>query len=305
LPAALCVAAVLAPAGVAQASAPIVPPGPATSGDFAGLVTIPDGRRLYLECHGVGSPTVILEAGLRGRGDGWFYSAAGNGDGVFQRVASITRTCAYDRPGTLLGLDFLSRSDPVPMPRTTGDIATDLQSLVWSAGLPGPYVLVGASTGGLVARQFTSRYPTEVAGMVLVDAINEAVEPLLGQERFARYNLFYLQSRPPELDSYSSLESVDFYRSFAEMRLNRRPPLGLPEIVISSDFGFGDAKGTVTLGFARQVNRAWKRSQVYLASLRPGLRRVIATGSGHRIAVQRPGLVARMVGRVVAAARRR
>ena len=165
-------------------------------------------------------------------------------------------------------------------------------------------MLVGASTGGLIARRFTSAHPREVAGLVLVDAISEAVERLLGQERFARYNLFYLQARVAELDRYDALESIDFYRSFAEMRLKRRPPRRLPEIVISNDCGFGEADGTVTRRFARQLNRAWKRAQRYLASLEPGIRHITARGSGHRIAINRPGLVARMVMRVVAAARK-
>src|SRR5262245_2942694 len=40
-------------------------------GDFAGLVDIGSGRKLYLECRGSGSPTVILEAGTGDRGDIW------------------------------------------------------------------------------------------------------------------------------------------------------------------------------------------------------------------------------------------
>jgi pimeloyl-ACP methyl ester carboxylesterase len=302
--AALCATAALVPVAPARASVPAVPPGPATSGDFAGQVAIPAGRSLYLECHGAGWPAVVFEAGLRGRGDSWLYSSYGDDGGVFSRVASFTRACTYDRPGTALDGDLLSRSDPVPMPRSTGEAADDLQSLLWSAGVPGPYVLVGASTGGLIARQFAGRYASEVGGLVLVDAISEAMQPLLGPERFARYNLFYLQAPPPGLDSYGSLESIDFYRSFAEMRAGPQPPRRLPEVVLSNDYGFGEARGSVTQGFARIVNRAWKRSQRYLASLDPRARRVTATGSGHRIAINRPGLVARMVARVVAAVRR-
>jgi pimeloyl-ACP methyl ester carboxylesterase len=191
----------------------------------------------------------------------------------------------------------------VPVPRSTGEVVTDLQSLLWSAGIPGPYVLVGASTGGLIARQFAGRYPTEVGGLVLVDAISEAVQRFLGQEGFARYNLFYLQARVPALDSYASLEAIDFYRSFAEMRLGPQPPR-LPEILLSNDNGFADAHGGVPLSFAHRVNRAWKRSQRYLASLNPGARHLVARGSGHRIAINKPGLVARSVARVVATVRR-
>ena len=48
---------------VAQADTP-AGASPLASGDFTGLVDIGGGRRLWLECHGEGSPTVIFEAGL-------------------------------------------------------------------------------------------------------------------------------------------------------------------------------------------------------------------------------------------------
>ena len=41
------------------------PAADAAQGDFAGLVDIGGGRRLYLECRGTGSPAVVLEAGYR------------------------------------------------------------------------------------------------------------------------------------------------------------------------------------------------------------------------------------------------
>jgi pimeloyl-ACP methyl ester carboxylesterase len=42
---------------------------------------------------------------------------------------------------------------------------------VRAARLKPPYVLVAHSTGGLVARQYTSAHPRRVAGLVLVDAM--------------------------------------------------------------------------------------------------------------------------------------
>ncbi len=41
------------------------------SGDCAGLVDIGGGRKIYLECHGTGSPTVVLISGTRGAHDDW------------------------------------------------------------------------------------------------------------------------------------------------------------------------------------------------------------------------------------------
>jgi hypothetical protein len=109
--------------GVTQAIARPAPPaggsGPASHGDFAGRVDI-GGRSLYMECHGTGRPTVILEAGLRSRGDFWSVAQdpATDPATVLDGVAQFTRVCEYDRPGTTLGVAELSRSDPVPMPRT-------------------------------------------------------------------------------------------------------------------------------------------------------------------------------------------
>jgi pimeloyl-ACP methyl ester carboxylesterase len=272
------------------------------SGDFAGTVEIAGGRQLYLECHGSGSPTVIFEAGLRSRGDIWTGSTEGVGTGVLPRVTPFTRACIYDRPGTIASFPYVSRSDPVPMPRSTGEVVADLHALLSAAGIPGPYVMVGSSTGGLIVRQYAGLYPTEVSGLVLVDAISEAMEGLMTPGQFARYNAYYLQSPSEDARRYKDLESIDFYRSFAEIKPLRRMPRRLPVIVLSAEWGFAAPQG-VWRRFSALVNRTWKRSQLYLASLHPMTKRVIASGSGHQIHVNRPALVARFVLRMVARAR--
>jgi pimeloyl-ACP methyl ester carboxylesterase len=273
-----------------------------SGGDFAGRVEIPGGRHLYLECHGSGSPTVIFEAGLRSRGDIWTWSREGAGTGVQPRVAPFTRTCFYDRPGTLAHFPYISRSDPVPMPRSTGEVVADLHALLTAAGVPGPYVMVGASTGGLIVREYAALYPAEMSGLVLVDAISEAVEGLMRPAQFARYNAYYLQTPSEDAGQYKDLEAIDFYRSFAEMKPLRRTPRHLPVFVISANWGFGAPTG-VWRKFAALVNHTWKRSQLYLASLHPQTKRVVAFGSGHQVHVNRPSLVTRFVLRMVARAR--
>jgi pimeloyl-ACP methyl ester carboxylesterase len=49
-------------------------------------------------------------------------------------------------------------------------IAAELHTLLQRANIPEPYVLAGHSFGGLYVRVFAAQYPTEVAGLVLVDA---------------------------------------------------------------------------------------------------------------------------------------
>src|SRR6476661_10489708 len=105
--------------------------------DLGQLVDIGGGRKLYLECKGIGAPVVILEAGLRNRADIWSVKPDA-GEAVFPQVATFPRVCAYDRPGTTLGVDRFSRSDSVPMPRTAADAVADLHALLGAAAIPPP-----------------------------------------------------------------------------------------------------------------------------------------------------------------------
>ena len=173
------------PHAVAQDATPAVASPAAASGDFAGLVDIGGGRHLYLECHGTGSPTVILEAGYRASARYWsddLLHPEAPRTMVLPSVAAFTHVCAYDRPGTYaaIGEDVMSsRSDPIAQPRTAPDAVADLHALLQAAEIPGPYVLAAHSLGGLFARLYASTYPDEVVGLVLVDAYSERLETLL------------------------------------------------------------------------------------------------------------------------------
>jgi pimeloyl-ACP methyl ester carboxylesterase len=112
------------------------------------------GHRLYLECTGSGSPTVVLQAGLGESSSSW--------EGITPTVAAATTVCAYDRAGH-------GRSDEAG-PQDGIALAADLHTLLERAGVTGPYVLVGHSSGGAYVRVFADRYPGEVAGMVLLDS---------------------------------------------------------------------------------------------------------------------------------------
>src|SRR5271169_4243038 len=109
--------------------------------DFSGTIDSGNGRKLFLECHGKGSSTVILESGLRTRGDNWSREDLLSKPGipVLPEVAKFARVCTYDRPGTTFNPGEVSRSDPAPMPRTALNVARDLHALLRAAHVPGPY----------------------------------------------------------------------------------------------------------------------------------------------------------------------
>jgi pimeloyl-ACP methyl ester carboxylesterase len=115
------------------------------------------GRKLHLHCTGKGNPTVILMAGGGAFSIDWSL--------VQPRVAEKTRTCSYDRAG-------LGWSDPGPADETVEQTITDLYELLRAAGEQGPYVLVGASIGGIFIQAFQRAYPKEVAGLVFTNSSN-------------------------------------------------------------------------------------------------------------------------------------
>src|SRR5207248_10360857 len=160
----------------------------AERGNFAGLVDLGDGRKMYLKCSGRGSPTVVLVGGLRASADDWSMSNKST-PAVFPKVAKFTRVCAWDRPGTPVG-EKPSRSDPVPQPSTAKDAVADLHALLSAAGKTGPYVLVGHSYGGLVVKLYARTYPKDVAGLVLVDALSEGLQDALTPEQWTIQRMF-------------------------------------------------------------------------------------------------------------------
>jgi pimeloyl-ACP methyl ester carboxylesterase len=119
------------------------------------------GYRLHLHCAGAGEPTVVLESGVGSYSAAWSL--------VQPEVARYTRVCAYDRAGYAW-----SDRAPASMPRTSDQLARELHVLLHRAGIRPPLLLVGHAAGALYARLYASRFPEDVAGMVLVDPVREA-----------------------------------------------------------------------------------------------------------------------------------
>ncbi|HEY7440997.1 MAG TPA: alpha/beta hydrolase, partial [Vicinamibacterales bacterium] len=129
------------------------------------------GHRLHLNCVGSGTPTVILESALGETGAYWGWISTG--------VAGDTKVCVYDRAGR-------GWSDPAPVAQDGVAVATDLHVLLDRTHVPGPFVLVGHSSGAQYVRIFADRYPEQVAGMVLLDG-----QPAEAFEGLPSYPTFY------------------------------------------------------------------------------------------------------------------
>ena len=143
---------VLAVGGALATLSAATDPGPSAR---AGQLIDVGGHRLYIECTGSGHPAVVLQSGLGESSSYWALIAPA--------VAGSTTVCAYDRAGH-------GQSEEAAAPQDGIALATDLHTLLERAGVAGPYVLVGHSSGGPYVRAFADRYPDQVAGMVLLDS---------------------------------------------------------------------------------------------------------------------------------------
>jgi pimeloyl-ACP methyl ester carboxylesterase len=264
----------------ATAPAPRATPDLITGGPGR-LVEIGGGRGLFADCVGSGSPTIVLEAGLGASASAW--------RDVQPQLGRTARTCAYDRAG-------LGNSVALPGVHDARVEIDDLERLLAALDADPPYVLVGHSYGGLLARLFAQAHATETAGIVLVDSMGRdqtrrtlAIWPR-SQARALRRSL----ARPVQdgLDLASSEALAGRVRSLGDTPL---------AVVTAGSQTWGGAPARL----GRALDRLWGTLQDELAALSTDSAHVVALRSDH--AVQAPNgqplVVIRAVRAVVRAAR--
>jgi pimeloyl-ACP methyl ester carboxylesterase len=280
-------------AATSTAASSSAPASSAVSGDFAARVTV-GGRQVYLECHGSGRPTVLLQSGYGNGGDIW-SAATAHPPAVAPGLAATNRVCVYDRPSSVLSVDAAgtplsssqpARSDQVPMPRTATAVVTEWHDVLATAGVPGPYVLVGHSLGGLFAVLYARTYPDQVAGMVLVDATPPAFATLLPP---ASLNLLKDSLKAPSLIPGYSFEGYDLDEIIGSINA---APAWRP---IPSTLLFAGQVQQVSDPPARQLLKdaaaVQDQARAQFAASMPGVTTTLVPDASHYIHVERPDAV--------------
>jgi pimeloyl-ACP methyl ester carboxylesterase len=119
------------------------------------------------------------------QGDITFVLVAGLGETMYtwstikDELNKRGRVFMYDRSG-------LGNSEEGILPRSIDNIANELQTILKNESIPGPYILVGHSAGGLIIRYFAKKYPENVQGLFLIDPYQE-----MGREEFGEWPLNY------------------------------------------------------------------------------------------------------------------
>jgi pimeloyl-ACP methyl ester carboxylesterase len=238
------------------------------------------GYRLAYQRMGRGQPTVVFECGS---GDSAVSLA-----NLAHTVQHFTTAVIYDRAG-------LGESDPAPRPRTLQDAVADLHTLLHAAQVPGPYVLVGHSLGGLIVRLFAHIYQAEVAGLVLLDiphpeqALRELQHiPPPSPDEPAVLTAFREQMIAEWNDPFRNDEGFDLAASAAQLRAAGH--LGdVPLVVITA--GIDEWEDGFPPEIARALAADWLDAQRELAALSTHSTHILATESNHAIQDCQPDLV--------------
>lgn len=231
------------------------------------------GRHINMHCAGSGRPTVILMAGIFSWSLVWYKTQP--------LMAQTTRVCAFDRAA-------YGFSDPPPRPQILSDVVNDLHAVLTGGAIPGPYVLVGHSLGGLEARVYAQRWPQEIAGMVLVDTA-VAAEGLIDEspsDTPAAFRKVWPQFFTAQYfaDKVSLMSSVYTHR-YDSADHNR---LGAMPLVVLSAQSTAKTSTPAAARFSRSYQQLWIRMHEGLAHLSSrGIHRTIK-GSGHHIQLDKP-----------------
>lgn len=312
---ALCVVLGLCACGGGGAGAGAGSAAQANDRHVSGLVDVGGGRKIYLECRGSGSPTVVL---ISGKGNGaadWSealapddpahdadYDAVAWGRGALRKdeaavlpmVARFTRVCAYDRPG--VRLDGPDLSTPVAQPHPVDQAANDLRQVLLNAAEAGPYVLVPHSYGGLIAALFAQNWPELTGGLVMVDAATPLLRQVSSPAQLRKWDEANRQSVPQAPEAVMLLDAFDKIDAAAA-------PHERPAVVLAGDKPWQPPSASPQSDVAGGVGFAdWKASQALLAKSL-NARFVGHTNSGHNIQAYSPQLVIDAVRQVVDAVR--
>ena len=277
---------------------------------FTKRVDIGGGRKMYVECHGTGSPTVLLLSGADAAADLW-HSAEHKAPYVYEEIGKMTRVCAYDRPGTPHRDGTLSLSDPVPQPTSPQDGVNDLLALLKAADIPGPYVLAAHSFAGTVARVFAGEHPDEIKGIVFVDVLTPELRAQMTHDQWEMWKR--LNARPASaIEAYPDLERHEFDQTLDQV-VGAAPLRPMPVAVLTASVKFvdlvpqliknGELPPDTPPDFGALVDRTNTAAQNQLAALVPGAVHITDTNAAHNIMIDNAPVVIEAIRTVVDAVR--
>jgi len=266
-----------------------------------------DGRAVRVQSIGLkdrrpGQPVVVFEAGATNSLEVW--------GAILPQVASMGPVVAYDRAG--LGRSTWDDTSPTPK-----HVADRLRRVLRQIGADPPYVLVGYSWGGMLARYFAGYYPGDVVGFVFVDPSPMVTESLAdnlmpfeaigaGRAGFESYWSSFtalLARASPAIRAENQVLRELLEKDLADRDLRRIPAVPMVVVVAAKYLAVPLAVSfdlqrhfQADLRFRLKVLNEW-----VLASPHGTL--ILANNTTHAVPREDPGLIVSAVQRVLGASR--
>ena len=227
------------------------------------------GNQIWGNQDGTGAVTVAFEAGFGNDSSVW---AA-----ITPRIrAAGARTFVYDRAG--MGKSIIDTRAPYSI---DNDVQI-LRTLWMSCGIAGPIIMVGHSYGGGIGLVAASQ-DDSIRGLVLLDAVvpgtygNGELEKNVAAMR-AQYD--EIRAQAPELAKVA-IPWAEALPATVKRIDEVRVPAHLPIIDIVAEHGQNSAASA----------QIWRDAHIAFTAHDPAREYLVATGSSHKVMVDRPDLV--------------
>lgn len=215
-----------------------------------------------------GKPTVVMDAGYGDYSKGWIS--------IVSDVSAFTEVLVYDRAG-------LGKSEKSSNPRTSREMVKELKELLTKLDIAPPYIFVGHSFGGVNARLYASEYPSEIAGLLLIDSTPEDYQerflPTMSREFQEAYKNQFIHE-----GNYK-----EFKESLKQLKDNQIK-LNIPLIVLSA--------GNKHL-YTKESQELWNKMQKEILQISTQSEFIIVENSAHYIQNDAPSVVVEAINKLL------
>ncbi len=234
------------------------------------------GKKQYYVNKGEGNPVVVFVSGLGPTMDDFFE--------IQNKISKTTQTFCYDRAG-------VGKSEPFNNDRSLENISSELKELLEKVKISKPFILVGHSRGGLIARFFANKYPDKICGLILIDPALPEHRSMKRSQRTDKekveFDAFY-NSFCTDSIKYSATIRSEFNAADSASISGKNFPSNIPITILASNKITKDKYSKADTKIKVDLLNAYLKTA-------PQIKLILTNKSGHFIHEDEPKLVVKEI----------